>query len=644
MTNTPDVTFYNFQPDRIAGLILQKNWEGCWNYIIELMESFSVQKNLKFNIKVQNMISDEQINQYLKNFSGLMGELLFSLLTDPSVRMPDSSFYKLISMHEVIHNFLRAHGTDNTDQLILELLNKNKNLLPLQQKKLLLLLSVNTDMDMLPILRKMDSEYRAAALSAYLCYIKIYKKNIYENKIKLFQIVPQLKKLMLKLGDAKLMNSILTTVTSCYFSCSYLDYEHKHDVKKYINEGCQKHFQKFLKQNKQTASSKMPDEIGDKLDPNKPKLLIALELYNKSHAMKRSWHTWIQSLQSEFNVVLCITHSLYDDFIKEEYISFSYNSLPDFIQKIQSFAPDIIIYPSVGMSFWGIYASNLRLAPIQMMNLGHPATTMSQHIDFVYGQSCLYDPAAFPSDIYIVDDSPYKFSPVMTKEQILQLPIVSYQKNDTRPLRVSIVGSECKISYPFLALLKELEDKSQFDIEFVFHLSSAGLDAHAMEEYIRQKFKNTTLHGYQSYIGFLTSLSKTDIVLNPYPFGHTNTIIDTLLMGKPCISFLGSEPSSRTEKYILELSGLEDQFQVDNTESYKEKFFELAHKIMDGKTDFFDRAAVYDLFFSKTDEAPIDYGKNIKWIYDHAEEMKNSSEKCFKIPEDKSQGITSDNP
>jgi predicted O-linked N-acetylglucosamine transferase (SPINDLY family) len=55
--------------------------------------------------------------------------------------------------------------------------------------------------------------------------------------------------------------------------------------------------------------------------------------------------------------------------------------------------PDIIYYPSIGMAIWVIAMASLRLAPIQVMTYGHPATSNSPYIDYgiIEADCCVED-------------------------------------------------------------------------------------------------------------------------------------------------------------------------------------------------------------------------------------------------------------
>ena len=109
-------------------------------------------------------------------------------------------------------------------------------------------------------------------------------------------------------------------------------------------------------------------------------------------------------------------------------------------------------------------------------------------------------------------------------------------------------------------------------------------------------------------------MMNADIILNPFPFGHTNTIIDTLLLGKPCIGMDGIEPSARTERCVLDMVGLSDQFIASDREDYKKKFKDFTARILNGDTHFYDRTKIYDALYNKGDIG--DFGKVIKWVYD----------------------------
>lgn len=51
------------------------------------------------------------------------------------------------------------------------------------------------------------------------------------------------------------------------------------------------------------------------------------------------------------------------------------------VERIAATRPDMVYYPSIGMDPNIIALVNLRLAPIQIISLGHPATSNTDTID-----------------------------------------------------------------------------------------------------------------------------------------------------------------------------------------------------------------------------------------------------------------------
>ena len=635
--SSPSVTFYTFNPDSIAQFMMQKDWKGCWGYIEQLIESFSITKHGQHGLDIQLSMSDRETREYLNNFSGLMAELLFSLLTEPNVKIPDQNFYRLMSLHEIIHNFFYLKGLNNTQHLVDKIVKNNKSLTPLQQKKMLLLLSLDAPHNIAALLKKVDGSYRSYALSCYLSYIKIYRQNIHDNKVTLLKQGQYLKRLSSLLEQQDLQPQILSNLIEIYFTCSYMDCENKHEIKRDINGVLQNYYANFRRKMKKAgiAPEALPSAIQSS-DPKKTKLLIVLEQFSDGHAMKRSWAPWIKSLESHFHVVLLVKSTQYYDALGGEFQCWTFERLPQFINIIESYAPDMLVLPSVGLSFWGVSAANMRLAPLQLMTLGHPASTMSKYIDIVYGQEVLYHEGAFGSEKYIVDNSPYRFLPNLTKKQISAIACTSYEVGSDAPLNVSIVCAESKLTANFIKLLKEIKEQSAFAIVFSFHVGSMGMDSFILEKHLRAELGELSFNGYQPYEEFLASIGHSDIVLNPFPFGHTNTIIDTLLLGKPCVSLDGDEPSSRTERYVLDILGLTDLFSTRSLKAYKERFFALAARIMAGDTIFYDRDQIYDDLYDQSTIPDIDYGENMKVIYDHANEIMESCDQLINFESFKS--------
>ncbi|MFA7276724.1 MAG: hypothetical protein WC043_07980 [Pseudobdellovibrionaceae bacterium] len=620
MTAQKTTNYYNFDPDRVGAHLSKGDWSGCWSYLQEILESFSSTTNPGINVMIQSDMEDESNKARIESFGALLGELIFVLLCDPNSRLPDKNFSGLILNHEILHSLFYLYGNHDTTQMIQNILGSDKSLTEGQQKKMLLLLSLRTNIDVVAALKRTSTKYRVPALMAYLSYNSIYDAHVHQNKIKLYALRHDIEK------TANDYNLIFTCITT-FFNCSYLDIPNRHIIKDNINKAVQRYLKQYQRDFKRIRTQNGTIDKDDAVS-SKPKMAVIMEVFYKGHAMTRSWGEWIKSLGSEFDVTVLVSERNFDKSLHNVFGKVrTYTNIGEFIGVCHRLTPDIVVLPSVGMGFYGVVAANMRLAPVQIMGLGHPATTMSPFIDFVYGPAQLYHPDAFPTDKFIIDNSPYKFFPVLKKEEILAIIPPIRKANDPTPLHVAIVGSTTKISSSFLDFLAELEKESPFPLHFSFHMGSLALDTLCLRKNLSSRFKDIAYHGYDSYINYLNKLKLADIVINPFPFGHTNTLIDTLLLGKPCVGLEGTEPSSKTERYILDIVGLTDNFSAHDLADYKQKFFSLGARIINGDAPQLDRGRIYDLLYG--DHQAYDFGKVIKWVYTNSDAMRRSDKKSF---------------
>lgn len=621
MTIQRSTNYYTFDPEVLGGYLSAGDWNGCWTYICEIVESLSSVKNISVNLLMQKDLEVDENRRRIEAFGKLLGELVYTLLDDEGTRIPDKCFYRLITSHESIHNLIYLFGGVSPQDSVNRMISQKKELSEAQQKRLALLIDLRQEQDIVSNLRRIDGKYRMAAVVAFLNYVSIADHNVYENKIKTYALRHDLVKAY---GD---LATLMSAVTA-YFNCSYLDTPDRHVIKDSINKAFQlyiKNSERELKRSRVSA-----DSINAFSHNGKPRMIVVMDFLYRNHAMTRSWAEWIKSLSSEFDVTIMANKSKAGDDISdlfEKIVLFqNVNELVAFAKMI---IPEVCIFPSVGMTFFSVIASNMRLAPLQIMGLGHPATSYSPFIDFVYGPKEMYSPEAFPTDRYIVDNAPYKFFPILSREEILSIQPHQTPREDN-VIRVSVVGSNVKISAPFIKLLKEIEQESSYSIHFNFHIGSVGLDTLCMQKYLRTQFKNISYSGFRNYRDYLMEIKEADIVLNPFPFGHTNTLIDTLLMGIPCVGLQGNEPSSQTERYILNIVGLADRFSATSIEDYKQKFTAIVREIKGGNVAAIDRGQIYDQLYG--DHVAYDFGKIIKWVYDRRKEMLSSKERVFQCP------------
>lgn len=626
---TSTTNIYNFDPNYVAAKIAEQDWAACWDYLGDVVENMTLTAStfsLKFSLQLQKDMADDRVRQYVKDFGSLLGELLVFMLTEPTVQLPDKSFNRMMVLHETIHTLFYIFGMGNTDAFVQMLIQGKKKLTTAEQKKVLILMSLDTEMDVSAILRMTEGGYRTAAVVAYSGHRKIFRKNVYENKVRMYDWRQEFNK------SGREYDDVFKSTVTTYFLSSYLNIPNKHSIKENINAVCKQYIASLARDFKKIQSMDA-NQISFKIDPAKPTVLVIAELFAKNHAMYRGWGKLTKSLQSEFNIVFTMPEDRWDEALRQDFENCEvFDSLGDIAYLAHAVKPDIVFMPSVGMRFYNVLASNMRMAPIQIMGLGHPATSMSDEIDYVVSPGGLYDPAAFPNDIYIGDGYPEKHMPLVSRDKFFE-PIVDNPRpagTSGKPvIRVGVVGSDIKVSYPFFRLLKEIVDTSPFEVHVSFMMGVGGIDSLYIEKFLQENFTNSVYHGWQDYESYLKNIKAADIILNPFPFGHTNTIIDTLMCGKPCVGLDGIEPSSKTEGDVLNAVGLRDLFVAKDEADYKAKFISLSQRVLDGDTNFYDRGAVYDRIFAEL--GGYDYGKVFKWIYDNNDKLKAGGKKYYDV-------------
>lgn len=338
------------------------------------------------------------------------------------------------------------------------------------------------------------------------------------------------------------LEALTTLIASPFFSCSYYQSAHKYRFKKWITELYRYNINQHINTDKYVTS--------EKLDTSKRlKFLVVVEQYSENHAMRRCYHDVFVKLAEQYDLV-AVTHldkkntmNLYEGVFAEVINLENTIDVEAALEKIANQSPDIIYYPSVGMSHFGIYLSQLRLAPLQMMSAGHPASSLSPEMDY-----------------FLVPAKPELF--VGLEKNIVE-EIVMYDEKDadrnyphTLPLShneldfvtsknqylpygdtvvIAINGVVHKVSSAVVEACKEIRKRASKKVKFVFfqNLPIYSLSSIATKKAIEKELGDIDFYYGQGYKDYLTVISKCHFCLPTYPFGGSNSNIDAQLLNKP---------------------------------------------------------------------------------------------------------------
>lgn len=361
---------------------------------------------------------------------------------------------------------------------------------------------------------------------------------------------------------SELRNSYISTA---WMYCSYTDLPSKHAIKAELNSMFRRWIDERVKS--------LPEHRSPRPIKQKPTIAILSEYFSDHHAMFRCHGKSAMALKENFFTVLVgdlsdVSPASRRMFTKTVHVDKGTGQFKKTYKVLGKIKPDLIYYPSVGMSSTIIPLANMRIAPIQFLSMGHPASTFSQAMDYVIVNNDLRpDPSCFSEKIihrrisagYI--PSPYWRRDLFANRQELNKDF----------LNVAIVSFMPKNTHTFVQLCKRIaEEVDQVDkpVKFHFFPNSNSSELFGFRAEIKRQLKFANAHPTSNYRSYMLMLHSMDLVLSTFPFGNTNGTIDTLLAGVPMIALEGPEPHSKTDARLLRKVGAPPEMLAATVEDY----------------------------------------------------------------------------
>ena len=358
-----------------------------------------------------------------------------------------------------------------------------------------------------------------------------------------------------------------------YMHCSYDTAENKHNVKKALNQVIRSHLLKCGWQDKQIT------QIG--MRNGKPVMVVVLEHFHSSHSIYRTHSTSMIAAREQFyliglgnNAVDQAGRDVFDEF--HEFDGSNILKKLAFLKEMCEKNDAAVLYmPSIGMDLATIFVSNARFAPIQVIALGHPATTHSEFIEYVIVEDDYVGSASCFSETLLrlpKDALPYVPSSLAPTD-------VQYVLQETpEVVNIGIAATTMKLNPYFLETLKTIRDRAKVKVHFHFALGqSIGITHPYVARFIRSYLGNdATAHPHSPYNRYLDVLHNCDMMLNPFPFGNTNGIIDMVTLGLVGVCKTGPEVHEHIDEGLFKRLGLPEWLIADSVEDYIERAIRLA--------------------------------------------------------------------
>lgn len=384
--------------------------------------------------------------------------------------------------------------------------------------------------------------------------------------------------------DCTAQGVAIDSIAAAWMMCSYGSSRGKHIVKASMNRLIERELQ---------AAGTLKDypypvhafnyDYKAPFNATKPRVLVISSFFRSKHAIYRWFGPSIEAMRDDFSL-----HGMFFTDIDGEAaqvferVTVAQMVPADFFQQlksllglIESHAPDIILYADAAMHPFSVFLANLRLAPLQLMLAGHPASSYSRHIDYFMHEQAYADcfgdftekPLLFPSEHIAMHRT--------------EKPPRRERETGNGKLRILAPATLPKLSRPYVSMLGEITaelDPAKFELHITTHCTPeqhtaiqadiAALMPAGSAYFIYQRLPTDR---------YFALVDQCDLFLNPFPFQSSTMIVDCLERGMPGISMCGNELMTRQGAEAMRKFGAAHSFTIAHSEiEYREKAIQLA--------------------------------------------------------------------
>ncbi|MEW5918805.1 MAG: hypothetical protein AB1762_20555, partial [Gemmatimonadota bacterium] len=549
-----------------------------------------------------------------------------ALIADPGFQLSPEGYDQLAVEHATFSGIFSASVFENSDTLLQQLSSAVSGN-PLKREftgtqnvvKLLMAYSLESELDI-----DFEAIFRAAprlALPAFLAMLAtrtVMSPAAHRRREKLLTLGPLFE-------QVEISDGMLLAISDAYMYCSYATSDTKHHIKRSFN--------KMLRRRMESLVG-LPQFPAKRELKKKPVIMVPIEWFASHHAMYRCYAPSIGRLREHFKLVMigrdkemdAKAKELFDEVIefKEQKLSVSWC-----VDQIRAVAPDIIYFPSVGMAPWCVALSTVRLAPIQVATLGHPASTQSEAIDYiVIPSSCPSVPACFTETVVLWEG----LGPMVMRSDA-EFP-ASAKQTAEGVVRVAVPSMVCKVTAPFLAMCRRISTLSKSPLEFHFFPNMVGLAWYETTKHIRKWLPGAVVHLRTGYNDYLQRVSRCHIHLSTFPFGGTNSNLDSMRLGIPMVSMHGREVHGQLDAAMMRHAQMPDSLIANSVEEYERIVLRLVANV-DEREKLAKQLREYDIERAFLDQAGHPYAEDFlhlfRWIYAMHERIQSSGRRYWTL-------------
>jgi hypothetical protein len=494
---------------------------------------------------------------------------LSALFSDPTFSLSFDGYRQLLYFHRWIATLFAASSFRNADHILRALNIKGANARAVEVNnrdlaKFCLLYTPNSEIPMnMEALWQTDRHLAVALACALLSPRFLGTVAAHDKREVLLQWLPS------KLDAIEDLNVLpIGVLHDVYMHCSYADTPKRHAIKAPINRLVRKKLvEQGFKDVEGAPRVRAPGE--------KPLLMVILEWFSGSHSIYRTHSASIKAARERFRVVGIGHAGQVDELGKavfDEYIEVKGETVSFVRAKAQELRPEIVYYPAFGMFPHSIYLTNLRLAPVQIVSYGHPATSMSPYIDyFVLPEDWVGDPSLFSEKLLPLPKAAMPFVP--SAQSGAYRPTLR-EHPDT--VRVAVAATTMKLNPAFVEALAQIRRKAGRPVEFHFFMGVArGLVYLEARDLVQRYLPEAAIHPIMPYAQYMARINACDLYLNPFPFGNTNGIVDVTALGLVGVCKTGPEVLEHIDEALFTRIGLPGWLVAKSVDDYEQAALRL---------------------------------------------------------------------
>lgn len=568
-----------------------------------------------------NIDSDEtRIRLYTR-----LAAAITAYLADPDLQISQDGLELIAADHSTLSAIFKASAFGNMDHL-LPLIGvrdpANPGIMRFESAqhvaKLLLCYSLDSELEI-----DFQEMFRASprlALPAFL--------GMLANNVVISAVAHRRREKLLTLGplfeQVELTENMLLAIANAYMLSSYAVSEGKHGIKRSFN----RMLRRFIEQR-----VSLPEIPVTRAIKERPTVLVLVEQFASAHAMFRCYGPSLGQLRARFRLVMLGREGSIDEVARELFDEVNLYppdgvALADVMATVKRVNPDIALYTSVGMAKEMVALSAVRLAPIQAMMLGHPATTQSDAIDYVLVDGLWPgDPGCFSETVIVQRPGSTAFT---------MYPNATYPEPNIREapavLRVAVPASVYKLNAPFLATCQSIARRASRPLEFHFFSSMVGVHWFQAKCEIQRWFPEAVVHPHCNYTDYLRSLGECDLHLSAFPFGGMNSNMDSMRLAIPMVTLRGREMHGQMDAGMMRRVGLPEGLITKDAMDYER----AALRVIEDNAErvavacALANADVGTLFSTIDAEVPADeFLRAVNFIYENHESIQETGHRYW---------------